>query len=370
MHVVVLGGWARSLVLFRGPLLQALVARGHRVTAMAADETPEVRARLGDMGVAFEPLLLERAGVNPFTDLRTLASLTWRLHRLHPDVVFGYTIKPVIYGNLAARLARVPHRYAMITGLGYTFQGKGLRRESLRYAAASLYRVALTGADALFLQNHDDARDLAVVGAIPRQLPVCVVRGSGVDLEHYSERPLPPWPLRFLFVGRLLREKGFLEFIELARRIRADHPDIRFQVVGGIDPNPTSVDRATVEAWNADGLIDYAGELDDIRPALAANHVLVLPSYREGTPRSVLEAMSTGRPTIVTDVPGSRDTIVDGVHGLIVPPRDDAALAAAAGRLIADPSLAVAMGARARQRAIELYDARRVASEMIEVMKL
>jgi glycosyltransferase involved in cell wall biosynthesis len=240
----------------------------------------------------------------------------------------------------------------------------------LRRAASVMYRGALTGADGLFVQNPDDERDLRASGALPRALPVTLIRGSGVDIDHYQPVPLPPPPPVFLYIGRLVREKGFGEFVEMARRVRAAHPEIRFRAVGWIDPNPASVGHAELEAWVNTGVIEYGGEVPDVRPELAAAHVLVLPSYREGTPRSVLEAMSMGRPVITTDVPGCRETIVDGEHGMLVPARDPAALAAAAEQLIRDPARIAVMGTRARARIEQLYDARVVATQMLDVMGL
>lgn len=371
MHVVVFGGFAPSLILFRAPLLAAMVARGHRVTTLAADGTPEIRAKLAAIGVAYEEVELQRAGTSARTDLATLAALTRRLRQLAPDLLFAYTIKPVTYGHIAARLAGVPRRYAMITGLGYAFLGQDrLARRVLRRAASTLYRIALAGANGLFVQNPDDEHDLRAAGALPRRLPITMVRGSGVDIDHYAPRPVPAPPLVFLYIGRLVHEKGIGEFVEMARRVRAAHPDVRFRAVGWIDPNPASIGHAELEAWVREGVIEYGGELADVRPELAAAHVLVLPSYREGTPRSVLEAMSTGRPVITTDVPGCRETIVSGEHGLLVPARDPAALAAAAEQMIRDPDQRAAMGTRARARIEQLYDARVVAAAMLDAMKL
>jgi glycosyltransferase involved in cell wall biosynthesis len=370
-HVVVMAGWAPSLLLFREPLLREMVARGHRVTAMAADGTSELRDRLASLGVSYEDVPLARAQLDPMQDLRTVTHLTRRLRVLRPDVMFAYTIKPVVYGLLAARVAGVARRYAMITGLGYAFQGQArLSRRVLRHTAALLYRGALAGADGLFVQNLDDESDLRAAGAIPHDLTITRVRGSGVQLDHYTAHPVPPTPLRFLFVGRLLREKGILDFVELARRFRANHPDARFEVAGWIDPNPESIDATMLARWTSEGVVEYRGVVDDVRPLLAAAHVLVLPSYREGTPRSVLEAMATGRAVIVTDVPGCRDTIVDGEHGYIVPVRDPDALTRAAERFVSQPELLVRMGARARSRVSELYDARAVAAGMLDVMRL
>jgi glycosyltransferase involved in cell wall biosynthesis len=370
MRVVVLGGWAPSLIQFRGPLLAAMAARGHRITAMAPDGTSQLRDRLAAMGVTFEDVALQRTGTDALADVRAIAALVRRLRALEPDLLFTYTIKPVVYGNLAARLARVPMRHAMVTGLGYAFQGQEhMRRRVLRRAASMMYRAALAGADGLFLQNPDDHRDLADAGALPRDVPVTLVRGSGVDVDHYAARPFPTGKPRFVYVGRLVREKGIVEFVEMARRVRAIRPDVTFTAAGWIDPNPASIGRGELDRWIADGTIEYLGDVPDIRPVLAEAHVLVLPSYREGTPRSVLEAMSTGRPVIVTDVPGCRETIVDGEHGLVVPVRDPAALATAARRMLADHDLP-AMGRAARARIEALYDARTVAAQMLDVMGL
>lgn len=370
-RVVVLGGYARSLTLFRGPLIAALIARGHRVTAMAADGDAATTAELAAMGCDFEEIPLARTSLDPRRDLQTLWHLRRRLRALRPDVVFAYTIKPIIYGLGAARLAGVPHRYAMITGLGYAFMGQDqLRRRALAALVARLYRAGLDGARAVFFQNPDDERDVVGLGITRGVARLERVRGSGVDVEAYAPTPLPEGPLRFLFAGRLLREKGFLDYVEMARRVRAAHPDVTFEVLGRLDPNPTSFTVAELEAWKREGIIQYRGEVADIRPYLAQAHVLVLPSYREGTPRAVLEAMSMGRAAIVSDVPGSREVVVDGETGLLVPPRDPGALARAAAQLLADRGRLAAMAAHGRQRILDLYDARKVAAGMVAAMGL
>jgi glycosyltransferase involved in cell wall biosynthesis len=370
-HVVVIGGWAPSLIAFRGPLLAALRAAGHRVTAVAADGDAATTAALAAMGVAFEEVPLARAGLDPRADLRSLWALTAALRRLRPDVVLGYTIKPVIYGGLAGRLARVPRRYALITGLGYVFLGQDrLARRLLARGVAGLYRAGLGGLDGIFFQNPDDQADLVAAGAVPADVPATIVRGSGVDTDAFAVAPLPGGPIRFLFVGRLLREKGFADFVDMARRVRAEHPEATFSALGWLDPNPASYGQAELDAMLSGGDVRYLGETRDVRPFLADAHVLVLPSYREGTPRSVLEAMSVGRAIITTDVPGCRETIVDGEHGLLVPVRDGAALARAGLMLAGDRAMLARMATAARARAVELYDARAVAAHMLRVMEL
>lgn len=371
MRVVVIGGWAPSLIQFRGPLLAAMVARGHEVIAMAADGDDATRAGLAAMGVGFEDLALERAGLDPRADAATVAALVRRFRALRPDVVIGYTVKPVVWGGIAGRLAGVPHRFALVTGFGYAFQGQErLGRRVLAHAVKALYRAGLAGCEAVFFQNPDDRREFDEMKLLPRAAQVEIVRGSGVDVDHYAVAPLPAGAPSFLYIGRLVTEKGIGEYVEAARRVRAKHPAARFVAVGGLDPNPASARREDVERWVADGVIEWRGELRDVRPELARASVLVLPSYREGTPRSVLEAMSAGRAVITTDVPGCRETIVDGAEGLLVPARDPDALAAACEALYTEPDRIARMGALGRRRVEELYDARKVAARMIEVMGL
>jgi glycosyltransferase involved in cell wall biosynthesis len=371
MRVVVIGAWAPSLLNFRKPLLAAMVARGHEVIGMGAQGTDKIRDELAGMGVRFEELVLERAGIDPLADLRTIATLVRQLRALEPDLVFAYTIKPVIYGSIAARLAGVRHRAVMITGLGYALtRARSAKQRIVSTVARSLYRLALAQCEVILFQNADDRGDLEKLGLVPREAKVAIVRGSGVDLEHYEVSPLPEGPPVFLFLGRLLRDKGIGELVEAAAAVRARHPQARFQVVGWFDPNPESASRADVDQWVASGAIEYLGETEDVRPYLRAAHALILPSYREGTPRSVLEAMSMGRAVITTDAPGCRDTIIDGESGLVVPVGDAKALTAAALRLVEDRALLARLAAAGRRRVEDLYDARKVAAQMLETMRL
>jgi glycosyltransferase involved in cell wall biosynthesis len=374
MRVAVIAGWAPSLVKFRGPLLAAMVARGHEVTAMAPEGSgsdAEVRSQLAALGVGFAPIELQRAGIDPVADARAIRGLVRRLRALRPDLVLGYTIKPVIYGSLAARLAGVPHRAAMITGMGSGLTGARTRKQRLVAAIArALYRAGLAQCEVVIFQNPDDRAALAALGAIPSHARVAVVRGSGVDLAHYAPRPLPAGPPVFVFLGRLLRDKGIAEYVAAARSVRARYPAARFQILGWLDPNPESLTERELAAVVAEGAVEYLGASDDVRPHLAAAHVLVLPSYREGTPRSVLEAMSMNRAVITTDAPGCRDTVIDGESGLIVPVRDARALAAAMIRLAASPTLLARLAAAGRARAVELYDAHEVAASVLAVLGL
>ncbi|MEQ1505412.1 MAG: glycosyltransferase family 4 protein, partial [Myxococcota bacterium] len=368
-RVVVVSGLARSLVSFRGPLLARFVALGHEVVAMAPEA--EAPAGLDALGVSYRPLRLDRAGTDARSDLRAIGSLAATFRELRPEVVLGYNVKPMVYAMLAAAAVRVPRRYALVTGLGYLFLDDGTRRQRLvRWVARPMYRAALTAATGVFVQNPDDERDLRDAHVLPRRKPTIRVMGSGIDVRAFPTVPVPDGPARFLFVGRLLRDKGVFEFVDAARAVRARHPEVTFAIAGGLDPNPSSVGADVLRGWERDGTVAYLGEVPDVRPHLRACTVFVLPSYREGTPRSVLEAMATGRAAITTDAPGCRETVSDGDNGLLVPVRDAGALAAAMERFVADPSLAVRMGAAGRRRAEQLFDVERVVSTMVAAMRL
>jgi glycosyltransferase involved in cell wall biosynthesis len=348
-----------------------MVARGHEVIAMAADGTPAIATALAALGVAFEPIELERTGIDPLADARAIRALARRLRALRPELVLGYTIKPVIYGSLAARLAGVPRRAAMITGLGSALASVRTPKQQLvAMVARLLYRAGLAQCEVVIFQNTDDRDELARIGALPRRARVAIVRGSGVDLTHYTPSPLPPGPPIFLFLGRLLRDKGIAEYVAAARLVRAHHPRAIFRIAGWLDPNPECLTQAELDALVADGTLEYLGPTDDVRPHLAAAHVLVLPSYREGTPRSVLEAMAMNRAVITTTAPGCRETVVDNESGLLVPVANARLLAAAMLRLIASPALLARLAAAGHARALSLYDATKVSASILTALDL
>jgi glycosyltransferase involved in cell wall biosynthesis len=371
MKVVLLGNTARHLLTFRGPLLFAMAAAGHDVVAIGPEEDDEVRTALAAGGVGFETLPLARIGLNPASEAKTVATLVRRLRRHRPDVFFGYTIKPVIYGCLAAQLAGVPNRFGMVSGLGYAFLGQeSVRRRALSRLVSALYRVGLHGSRAVFFQNPDDLADFERLRLIPAGTRRIIVNGSGVDLDAFPMRPMPDGPPIVLYAGRLLRDKGIYELIDAARLLKARRPDVRVQVLGYYDSNPACVTPAQMDAWSREGVIEFLGETRDVRPYLAAATAIVLPSYREGTPRSVLEALATGRPVVVTDVPGCRETVIDGENGFLVPPFDPVGLADGIERLLSDPDRLQRMAVRARRLAEEKYDARVVSAGMLAAMDL
>lgn len=373
MTILILASLAVSLRNFRGPLILAIQAAGHEVHAMAPgllDDT-ETRDWLVERGVICHDVPLSRAGLNPLADLRSMLALRRLMRRIAPDLFLGYTAKPVIWGLIAARLARVPQRVALITGLGYAFTGStGRLRGMMRLALSRLYKTALRRATLIFFQNSDDRADFQNMGLIPPEVRVRLVAGSGIDLDHFPMQPLPPGPVRFLLIARLLSDKGIREFVAAARLVRADWPEAEFHLVGGTDPNPAGIAEAEVQSWHTDGDLIWHGQLSDVRPLLAQSHVYVLPSYREGTPRTVLEAMASGRAVITTDAPGCRQTVAAGETGFLVPVRDVEALAAAMRRFLQEPKLIERLGRAGRARAEQVFDVARVNAQMLKSMGL
>ena len=369
MKFLLIASFPESLLNFRGPLISALQAKGLQVH-VAAPDVPlgaEVRMKLEMQGLVVHSIPLRRTGMNPLADLRTLLSL-WRLMRsIRPVYVMGYTIKPVIYGSLAAWLARVPKRFALISGLGYAFQGKP-QRGALRSLVQRLYALALCRANKVFFQNPDDEALFRNAGILASRIPTCVVNGSGVDVARYAVAPLPKYSVHFLLIARLLGDKGVREYAEAARRVRGRHPEVLCSLVGWIDSNPDAIAKAELDTWVTVGALEYLGHLSDVRPAIGASSVYVLPSYREGTPRTVLEAMAMGRAVITTDAPGCRETVVDGDNGFLIPVKSVDALERAMQCFIDDPVLAQRMGKRSRQRAENKYDVHKVNAVMLREM--
>ncbi|MFY0992442.1 glycosyltransferase family 4 protein [Halomonas sp. C05BenzN] len=373
-RVLVVAGHARSLVNFRGPLLCALRDRGLvvHVAAPQLSADPALFRILADWGVTCHDIPLQRAGLSPFQDLRGLVTLCQLLRRVAPDTLLAYTIKPVIYASLAGWIVRVPRRFALITGMGYAFTDEpGGRRAWVQRLVVFLYGLSLRRTHRVFFQNPDDEAHCRELELLPKRVPSQVVNGSGVDLDHFAPVPLPEGAPVFLLIARLIADKGIRQYVEAARRVKRLHGKAYFLLVGGLDDNPESIRRDELEAWCREGVIEYLGRLDDVRPAMARASVFVLPTYyREGTPRTVLEAMAMGRAIITSDAPGCRETVQDGENGYLVPVREPEALALAMQRFLDEPGLARRMGDRSRQIAEHKYDVHLVNADMLEGMEL
>lgn len=361
--VLVNASYAPSLVNFRGPLIRAMIAAGHRVHATAPGlEGPRADA-VAALGAEPHSVPLARSGLNPAADLAYMRSLQAVIRRTRPDLVLGYTIKPCIWGSLAARLEGVESA-SLVTGLGYAFiPGRGLLRRLVGSVSRRLWALATAANRVVIFQNPADRDDFVAAGALRDPTKARLVNGSGVDMAHYTAAPLPAEP-SFLMIARLLGNKGVREYAEAAVSLVAEGSPARFALGGFFDEGADGIGRDELDRWCADGL-EYLGPLDDVRPALAQASVYVLPSYREGTPRTVLEAMAMGRPVVTTDAPGCRDTVRPGQTGLLVPAGDSAPVAAAMRRLASDARLRGRMGAAGRAFCREKYEVTKVNTDML-----
>ncbi|HXG81905.1 MAG TPA: glycosyltransferase family 4 protein, partial [Sphingomicrobium sp.] len=346
---------------FRSGLIDALVERGYRVLVAAPDLDPAWAAARGAESVA---IAMDRSGLNPFRDLLLLIGYHRLIRCYRPSFFLGFTVKPNIYGSIAARFARcasIPN----VSGLGTAFINPG----PLSSLVAMLYRTAFRACPVVFFQNQDD-REMFVARKIVRPDQARLLPGSGVDLDHFQPQP-EAGGVRFLYVGRLLGDKGVREFVEAARMLRSDKPAWRFQLLGPVDEgNRSSIGRVELDRWVADGSIEYLGETGDVRPHLAGATAVVLPSYREGLPRSLLEAAAMARPMVATDVPGNRQLVRDGINGLLCRPRDPQSLAGAMRRMgDMEPDERAAMGRAARELVEREYDERLVIAAYLDALE-
>jgi glycosyltransferase involved in cell wall biosynthesis len=368
-RIIVIGASPNSLIVFRGELLKALSSAGHEVTAMAAEEAPKVTVTLAEMGVGFKAYPVQRNGMKPLKDLQTFRALRKAFREFKPDVVLAYTIKPIIWGGLALYGNSGPRFFALVMGLGFAFQDGGLVRRLLTALVTGLYRSALFSSSRVIFQNPDNLQ-VFTSRRIVAHGKCSLVNGSGVDLAHFDVVPLPADGVVFLTIGRLLGEKGFREYAKAARMVKERYPVAVFRLVGSTDPSPDGISLDEVKAWQVAGLLEYPGATNDVRPYLADCHIYVLPSYHEGMPRTVLEAMAMGRPILTTDVPGCRETVIPGENGLLVPKADVEALAEGMIWFIEHREEWQRMGRRSRQMAEERFDVHKINRQLMDIMGL
>lgn len=334
----------------RLPLARAARDVGARVVVAARMAAHEERIRAEGFETAHIPF--DRAGLSPRRDFATIREITGLYRRLRPDIVHHVAVKPVLFGALAARLAGVPRVVNAMAGLGFLFTNERARTRVLRGVFLTGLRALGRGARSWTIVQNDDDRDVLLRAGLPAER-IATIRGSGVDARAFRPAPAEPEgaPVA-VCVARMLWDKGVGELVEAARILRGRGVGMRVRLVGGGDLNPASVPPETLKAWCEEGIVEVAGHSADVAGEYARAHVAVLPSYREGLPKSLLEAAACGLPLVATDVPGCREICREGETGLLVPPRDPAALAGALARLAADAELRRRLGANAR-RAVE-----------------
>lgn len=368
MRVIVSASQGKSLIIFRGNLIKSIVQRGHQVICLSCEDDEYLKTEIKKLGATYQIVKISRTGTNPFYDLYTFYSYIKILKKIKPDLYFGYMTKPVTYGAVAARIAKVPKINILINGLEIAFYSKGLKNFFIRLILIFFYKRASKGSENIFFQNTDDLKTFSKLEIVETN-KATVVHGSGVDLDFYSRKPLPNKPV-ILMVARLVWSKGIKEFLEASALIHKNFPQVEILLVGGLDSNSESLTKEELDQNIESSKIEFIGEVEDVRPYLERCSIFVLPSYHEGTPRSVLEAMAVGRPIITTDAPGCRETVIDGYNGFLVPVMNSTVLYEKMRILVEDSKLRERMANNSFKICKDKYDVNLVNKILLEKMGL
>jgi len=364
MKILIISPKNRTVYNFRGDLIKSLIKQGHSVTVTGPDDTD--RDKIEALGVTFVIIPLEKNGMNPISDIKYLFKLKKLIKTEKPDVTFGYTIKPNIYGAIAAKMAKTKRIVSLVTGAGYLFAADTLKAKLTRVLALGLYRIGFACADAVVFQNPDDQKEF-VGSHLLKAKKTHVVNGSGVNMALFTPEPLPD-SLTFFMLARIMKSKGVLDYLSAAERVKQAYPNARFLLLGALEGIQDSISRADLNRYIDDGIIEYFGETDDVCKFYKQCSVFVLPSYREGTPRTVLEAMAMKRPIITTAVPGCRGTVKDGETGFLVKKQDVDALVEKMTWFAEHPQSIKPMGEAAYAYCKEKYEIEKVNHDMLNIL--
>lgn len=362
-RVVISANSSWNIINFRSELIRGL-KRARFDPIIVSPDDGGARKKLQALDVELIEVAIDRSGMTMLHDVRLLSSYFSILKRLAPAAYLGFTIKPNIYGCIAARVLQIPS-IANISGLGTVF----VKQSMLTVLVVALYKFALRRTNVIFFQNSDD-RALFIDRGIIRAEQARLLPGSGIDLDRFVPAPVPQGPFKFLLVARLLGDKGVREYVDAARALKRELPEVTFQLLGGLDEgNRTAIAKDELDRWVAEGIIEHLGQADDVRPFIRAASALVLPSYREGLPRTLLEGAAMARPLIATDVPGCRDIVSDGVNGFLCRSHDWRSLAGAMRKLLALPAAERRqMGAAGRKLAEDRFSVQRVVDAYVDAL--
>ena len=367
MKITIVSSLPSSLYNFRGEFIKCLI-ENNTVTAISSGVTKNEKYLIEKLGIEYDDVFLKRNGLNPIFDIITFLELVYLFNKKKPNIVFSYTIKPVIWTGFALYFRNVKY-YAMITGLGYTFNIKqNLSGRIIRGGVITLYKLALKKAEKIIFQNKENMQIFIDEMIVPKE-KCFLVNGSGVNLSHYNIAPLPS-NAHFLLIARLLGDKGIREYVKAAEIVKQKYPDTVFELVGPEDPSPDGIKLDEINQWNEQGIIKYSGATTDVRPYIENCSIYVLPSYHEGMPRTVLEAMAMGRPILTTDVPGCRETVVTGENGWLVEKANVEQLAERMVWFIENQDQWGIMGQNSHKMANEKFDVHKVNAEIMKIMGL
>ncbi len=367
-RIAVLSSHTPSLFWFRMDMMKEFMARGWEVWALGNESEIHWSRKFSEQGITYRRIDVQRNGTNPLKDLRTLISIKTILQEIKPEKIFAFQAKTIIYSALAANQLGITEVYPLVAGMGSVFLKDDPKTRAVRMILTAEYKASMRKCPVVFFQNRDDEEIFRKYRIVNDQ-KVVLLHGSGVNIEKFTVTPLPEKPA-FLCITRLIRDKGVMEYLEACRLLKKDYPDVRCLLVGPYDTNPSAITPEELQAYLDDGSLEYCGEATDVRPYFEAASVYVLPSYREGTPKTNLEAMACGRAVITTDAPGCRETVVDGENGFLVPVRDSMSIVEKMSFFLEHPDKIAEMGREGRARAEELFDVRKVDEAICEAMKI
>lgn len=368
MKIVVISSHTSSLFWFRIDMMKDFIKHGHSVIALGPEPELNWKNKFDEHGILYKQFFVERNAINPLKDLRTYRELKQFIKQEKPDKVFAYQAKTVVYGSLASKANGITEVYPLIAGLGSILRGKGFKNKIIKTVMKTEYRLACNASKMVFFQNKDDKNEFIRNGLI-KEDKIVIISGSGVNLDTFRPEPLPNAPA-FLFIGRLIKDKGVMEYLEACKRVKAKYPEVRCLLVGPYDTNPSALKPEKLHPFIDQGIIEYFGEQTDVRPYLKQCSTYVLPSYHEGTPKTVLEAMAIGRAIITSDAPGCRETVLNGYNGFLVPIKDVNCLVDRMINLIEDQELNSIMAERSLKLAKEKYDVNIVNNIIMKTMGL
>ncbi|MCJ8007988.1 glycosyltransferase family 4 protein [Lederbergia wuyishanensis] len=368
MKIVVLSSHTSSLYWFRMDMMKDFIKRGHSVIALGSEPEVDWKEKFNKHNIDYRQLYVERNGINPFKDLKTLKYLYQLMREDKPDKVFAYQAKTVVYGSIAAKLNGISDFYPLIAGLGSIFRGRGFKNTIIKTIMKTEYWIACKFSKKIFFQNNDDKNEF-IQNRLIKEGESIIINGSGVNIEKFKPTPLPQEPT-FLFIGRLIKDKGIIEYLEACKKIKWKYPQIRCLLVGPFDSNPSALKPEELKPYLENEVIEYFGEQTDVRPFIAQCSTFVLPSYHEGTPKTVLEAMAMGRPIITSDAPGCRETVIDGVNGYLVKVKDVQSLINKMEFLINNKNTCKSMGQESRKIAKNKYDVKIINQSIMKIMGL
>jgi glycosyltransferase involved in cell wall biosynthesis len=356
----------RTAYNFRGDLVKKIIKAGYEVviTGPNRDNVEKVE----ELGARFVEIPMNKNGVNPLKDFAYMNALRKLFKEEKPDVILGYTSKPVIYASIAGKLAGVPHKVAMVTGAGYAFTAKTKKAKIIKLIMSILYRIGFICADTVIFQNTDD-KEQFINEKLVRADKCKIVNGSGVNMEKFSFEPYPH-QMTFFMLSRVMYSKGIREYLEACEIVKAKYPDVRCMLLGACEGIQDSLSQEDLDTYINKGIIEHFGETDTVADYYKQCSVYVLPSYREGTPRTVLEAMAMGRAVITTDAPGCRETVIDGETGFLVPIQNGQAVAEKMIEFIEHPELVVTMGRKSSEYCKNKFDVIKVNEDMCKYLKI